>query len=334
MKYDIQNLIALTLILALSPISAPASERGDGILEATKPQSLDAAKQASADRWQKLLKDWKTERNKLNSGSVVIKGEDDLSMISRSESGESKEKKIQKSFQLQGTFDYELGLQKWVASNYLGYSKTDCTCIIAPDGVTTWCSNSEPNTRPKHINIWDLDAKLPSYAIYWYPLTAGFSRISSGGNASLAPYGLWYKRFQKQSDLNSNDSIDFSTDEATGLTRVKIKTYTPVNNLPCIIFNDLLFNEKQGITLVSHTLWIYPKKYKQPKTPFYEVKVEWEQISSVWVPTSVSKSSSGGKRKRELELSWNTINEPVDANVLQVGAPEGTTIVDLRQNTK
>ncbi|WP_339730258.1 hypothetical protein [uncultured Gimesia sp.] len=334
MKYDVQKFIILTLILVLFPIPVPASEPDEDVLQATKPQSATITKKADGDRWHKLLNKWKSERDRLKSGRVTIKGDEVLLMNSRSESGETIEKQFRRSFQLQGDFDYELGFQKWVASNFGGYNKINCKCLFAPDGITTWCSNSEPNTRPKHINIWDLDAKLPSYAIYWYPLSAGFSKIYSGGKIPDEPYGLWYKILRKRQDANSNETIDFSTDKASGLTRVKIKAHSSVNNRPCIIINDLLFNEQQGCTLKSHTLWIYPQEIKQPKHPFSDVRVEWDQISGVWVPTSVSRSSSGSKRTRDLKLNWDAINEPVDANIFLIGAPENTIVVDLRQNTK
>ena len=332
--FPMRFIIVPILIFCFLSELAHSSDQTKSNLESGTSDLNEKQKKADSDRWGYILSGWKAEREKVRSGIVTIEGED-IKTIDADSTSNSDQAKIQTSkFKIKIFFDSVAGCQKCIATNYRTEQGRTCVCIVTPDGISTWTSdNKTPDAPHSHINVWNRSADLPSYAIYWNPLCAGFSKISTGGKVPLDPINDWYKRFISLGDINSTGVIEFANEENKQLTKIQTRSDNLVNDRPCFVNHDMVFNESKGFGLISHKFWVYPKEFEKPEVPFSEVNIDWKNISSVWVPTSISTVRSGGKRKRILNLTWEAINTPINKDEFKtdkIDAPAGTYIVDMR----
>ena len=310
----------LLMVSSLCFISAPlmAADSTAAPLEAKKPLTLDYSTQADFDRWKLLLKNWRKERDQLHSAKVVIRGEMKRQITSSKKSGDPGSRIYKQLFQLEGLLNLKERSHAWTKTNYV-WNTENRVSILGPGLVPIWQLDHKNQDMLNRIPILDKDKKSPSTALYWNPLYAGFRNLILDPEERRRRVN-WYQGLMTLGKPNRNDTIRFSKDEASGLLKVKIKSFNVLKvktapsgpDLPGIISHEFCFNEKQGLTLISYKIWLYPENIKQPTLPFRDVSLNWEKIDSFWVPTSITDSKSTGRNITRLKLEWSDLNMPLE----------------------
>ena len=302
--------LRLILFLVVSqllwlPMVMAETDNASAPLTAKKPQH------AEFERWRSVLKDWRARRDELRTARVKVRGEEQWSYTEQLAAGETEIRTLRKVFKLEGRLDLKPGTRGWITADFESRYELHVR-LTAQERIRLWLINGVPSTVSRPLRVWNPHTEVPRSLLLWNPLYAGFNQSSLIGKGpdSIKRVGFWYQLSMARGLMSSDDTIRLSKDKATGLLHVRLKGHIHADGRPSIIINEFCFNERQGLTLLSHRIWIYPEKQKQPEHPFREVTVSWEQVDSIWVPTIVTTVSRQGQSIKTLEFDWSDLNLP------------------------
>ncbi|QDV21587.1 hypothetical protein Pan153_62770 [Gimesia panareensis] len=294
------------------PLAIAETDSTSAPLTAKKPQPIQNPQHVEFSRWRALLIDWRDLRDQLRTARVKVIGEEQSFYREQQAKGTSEFLIFRKIFELNGQLDQGNELQRWTTTHFEAQNEIHVQLSDA-ERARFWLRNGIPSTLSRPQRIWKGGSNPLRSLFYWNPLYAGFNQFSLIGHTygSQTEADRWYKGFLNTGITDQRDSITFRRNETTGLLLVKLKRFCPINHKPGIVISELCFNERQGFTLLSHKRWLYFEKRKQPELPFLEVTVNWKQIDSVWVPTSMTTVTNYGLHVTSLKLEWSHLNEPL-----------------------
>ncbi|QDT30640.1 hypothetical protein Enr10x_60080 [Gimesia panareensis] len=292
------------------PLAIAETDTTSAPLTAKKPQPIHP-QHVEFSRWRALLTDWRDLRDQLRTARVKVVGEEQRAYTHRQGRGAPQSRISRNLFTLEGQLNLETGIRRWTDTEFESQYEVHVK-LSDTERIRFWLRNGVPSTVSHPLYIWKPEPVMPRSLKYWNPLYAGFNQFSLTGHIidSQSAADLWYKGFLNTGRTNLQDSITFRRNETTGLLFVRLKRFCPINNKPGVRLSELCFNERQGLTLLSHKLWLYPAKVEQPEFPFREVTVSWKQIDQVWVPVTVNIVSNRGQSFTSLKLEWSHLNEP------------------------
>lgn len=288
------------------PLAIAETDSTAAPLKAKKPQH------AEFEQWRSILTAWRARRDQLRTARVKVIGEEQSFYREQQAKGEPVSLIFRKIFELNGQLDQGNDLQKWTTTDFDVQNEIHAQLSQA-ERARFLLRNGIPSTLSRPQRIWKMRSNSLRSLFYWNPLYAGFNQFSLAGRTynSQTEADRWYKGFLDTGITDQRDSITFRKIETGGLLLVKLKRFCSINHKPGIVVSELCFNERQGFTLLSHKRWLYYEEQKQPELPFRDVTVNWKQVDSVWVPTSMTTVTNYGLHVTSLKLEWSHLNKPL-----------------------
>jgi hypothetical protein len=254
-----------------------------------------------------LLTGWRSEREKLVTGKVLIQGTDTRI------SGNSP---IKVSF----TFDHPKGMRKY---RVFWKGRYDGWWTITPE-LLAQCTN---NAAPLVQLIKPTDPAL-DYVREFDPRCFGMGVLGD------LDRGVKFEDLVKNLNSSTPQAVWEVNKVKDGLYQLACRPpddFRPPNGKGALAKCTMVINEHKGFSCERFEVFTQ-RDTKAKWTRASSTSAMWEEQNGTWVPTSVT-AEGISKDRIGLKLAWENVNEPVANDEFEIdnlGAPPGTLIADAR----
>ncbi len=273
------------------------------------------------EHWTYLVSGWRSEREKLRSFDLRIKGHEQRYQGRASGvSGELLDPTTRVDIDLRFVRD-QTGSKRKNVIQWGHAVQSEGTWIATKDYVAEFVKTQVPL-----IDLIKPNDKRQEFAFNFEPEAVGFCGMvdSHKGN------------YESQIDLVERVVLnDFSLQSLTSLGQGRFKAVLDVGNTNGgYTYREVVtINERKGYSFEDREHYAHYNS-QLPGTPNEsEIHTEWTQYGDLWLPSKVKEIHRDAHISDEVKFNWVAINTPIPDQEFEfdsMGAPKGTMIVDKR----